>query len=544
MSGQGEANKRSRQESKTILDGDGRGRIFFRSMVPPRERLVEILRDWELSRSLRLELVDLSDSIDRVSRFLVVLVFNEAVETDDTLLRFVNYLESEHGDTSPKIVSDHIHDWISMVVGEGITSVYFVVVSGEAFSADADIEGLVAGEETTLKPPRDSKLVRGLLRPRMYLWQKRYLASHHFTNEQNEMIRHSMSFLLEWARSRRVLSMQGSDNGYLTRDILSMMLLVCVSRNVKSWTVTGILKSFFSAYSLWNYNEGSVGKDCCRASGGQRGSFIDETEGLDSEVDDNSSMSTPRRAEETASLGLIADDNDEVHPHKRLRYELGQIRDIRRYYEVDNTRVKKISMKENDEFSALDWLDVLSVMHPTEDVNLAVRILESHRKLIVQEMLRAHHIITDVSEVTDTSELLKPLAFRPAFSYIAFQVKADTNFILSTVASVIENQNWFLIQEVQAHAGLLVTPCEGYYKLKDGSTSALILTGITFVSEGPYSACEGLEVDLSGPMSRVLVRSRKILRDRADYATTLEKRFSVTCGVVRYLPQEWIDCFQ
>lgn len=511
-------------------------------MVSSAGKLIELLNGWEgVSRS-KFEFLDLTLSCDHRERFCIIFECEDSIELDGFMLRFVNYLISACPQIEAGIVSDHIQDMIRLVLADSPAVVYFVPLRGDFALKDSDGRSLLSGE-SVFKFPRDSKTMRALLRPRFFNWMHGFFNS---IEGEAAVLSESVKVLIEWARSRRVFA-SSSDCGFLSVETLYMMLVVCVSKKQPPrecvWSVYEVLKGFFGMYSVWNYSEGSVGSDCCRAAG-QQGSFIDETDGLDSDVDgssaqkDKSTISKDiiHQTPPNSGAASLTDENEEIHPHKRLRYELGQMRDIRRYYEVENSKVKKISMKSADEFAALDWLDVMSVMHPTEDVNLAVRTLESHRKLIAQEMVRAHHILTDDSGTIDP-RLLTPLPFRRASAYIVFRVTAESRNIRSSVAWVVEDQNWFLIQEIQAFVGVLVTPSERYYELQDGSV--VILTGLTFVQNEPYSAIPGLQVDVSGPMSRVLVRSRKILRDRTDFAD-IEKKFAVTCSLVQSLPQEWI----
>ena len=498
-------------------------------MPTDEDEIHDIVRGWNFTKTPTLRLVYLSHAFDQVIRSALITLNSEPTDPKDSMTDFVNYLETIPRASEARIVADHIDDWLAFTLGGRPVHLYFASSFDEWYSKDADSREQTSSAHNEAKHSRDSRGSRQQVRPRMHLWLRNYCMRH---QNETELIAESMNALTEWAQARRVFSSL-SENGFLSLETLAIMFLVTLEREKRSnkeRTVLSLVKKFFEQYSMWNYNEGSVGSHCCRPAGFEA-SFILEKEGLDSDDEERD----PPTPQESSSLN---DESDEVHPHKRLRYELGQIRDIRRYYEVENSKVAKISIRENhDGFAALDWLDVVSVMHPCEDVNLAIRVLESHKKLIVQEMLRAHHILED--QVTGIPEaLVSKTPYRRASSYIVFQIRAESEFILHSVASVVDNQNWFLIQELQAHAGILLTPSGRFHQLQDGS--AIVITGLTFVSDEPYSAVQGLRVDVSGAMSRVLVRSRKLFRDRSDFVK-MEKKFSVTCKVVRCLPGEWLD---
>jgi hypothetical protein len=155
------------------------------------------------------------------------------------------------------------------------------------------------------------------------------------------------------------------DAGFLTHDIISLMVAFAVQKASSSMplSVFELLKKFFIIFSSeFEYNESSVASAVSRCPIGEDGtifgSAINEEEGIDSDVDDDfrwkrisrknktddvvgddgSSPVDHQTSAITTSLSGHANDNDEVHPHKRQRFELGLIRDIRRFYEVENKR--------------------------------------------------------------------------------------------------------------------------------------------------------------------------------------------------------------
>ena len=315
------------------------------------------------------------------------------------------------------------------------------------------------------------------------------------------------NWLTHWAINRQIYS-EYADAGFLTKDILSVMLFLTFKR-LQSLDVPitkfSLIKTFISMYATWNYNECSVASQCCRPDG-VCGSLIHEKEGLDSETDD-----------------------DDIHPSKRSRSDLGQIRDLRRFYEVDVNWVKKIAL--NSDFSdRLDYIDSMTVVHPTKlDVNLAIRVLESQKKLILQELARADLFLAD-SVGDDQDMILTTIAepidpFRGSRMFVVFELSADTDAILNIITNAIISENVFLIQETQAFQGVMVIPVPNPIERN-------IVTGFLFPSVYPYNASSGLKLDFNGPMSRVLLRAKQQIQQRDDY-DQLAGKFSIRARIKR-----------
>ena len=363
----------------------------------------------------------------------------------------------------------------------------------------------------------------------------------------------ALQFLCLWAENRGIFSHR-REAGFLTKEILSVMLLVVFKRGVMCDSPMDnfrVVSAFFALYSTWKFVECGVATQC----GGLEnhcGSLISDEDGLDSDCDEeirgkrlaarNRDVAVP----DGASLSTRpSDENDEVHPHKRLRFELGQIRDLRRFYDVEiGSHARKIGLGEHAFEDKLDYVDAVSVMHPCDSsVNLGIQILESHKKLIVQELARAHMLLSDCVGDSD-AEVFSLLSARVdprrgAGLFVIFQIEAETEELVEMVSSVVQDQNWFLIQETQAFAGVMVVP---FAKLSrelwaqiapqpSMAYSGSIVTGFSFPKEYPYCASEGLQLDFCGPMSRVLLRARQILKEMPEFEEKFAHRFSVRCAI-------------
>ena len=365
-----------------------------------------------------------------------------------------------------------------------------------------------------------------------------------FTHEEQTVLREVMVWLVEWAKRRGIYC--NRDVGFITSPILEVMIAVS-SFNARELSLPfsrfSLIKHFFTFFTRWKLNEASVGGDCCGLSNQLDGSVIDEAEGIDSEVDEESRLkrtsliqtTEPEINVERTGLLSTADDNDEVHPHKRHRYELGQIRDIRRFYDVENDQLRRIAIQADDRTypSSLDFLDVLSVVDPLDkSVNLSIKVLESHKKLIVQELVRAEMLLSDsVGDDEDytlgpESEILEKAPLRVSSLYIVFDISAESDEIRSEVADTVEDQSWFLIQEIQAYHGVMVIPISN-------RNSSKVVVGVNFIKNEPYTAMEGTTIDFFGPLSRVLLRTRKVLFSREDFVSRFSKKFSVKASILR-----------
>ena len=366
--------------------------------------------------------------------------------------------------------------------------------------------------------------------------------------EWGPMCRSLLKWISRWAKQRSLYS--DRDLGFLTIPILKVMVMCsCDSARRISLgkDIRTLIKHFFSTFATWKFNECSVAADCCGISELMDGSVIDDGEALDSDIDDHNSGKRIVSVVNEDSVGTTSghvlsatgDDNDEVHPHKRHRYELGQIRDIRRFYDVENDQIHRIAVDSSQRSypSSLDCLDSLSVIDPqNESINLAIKVLESHRKLIVQELIRADHLLSDSlgddEEVLigPESEILRRADFRESTGYIIFDVESSSSDIRSIVTDTVEDETWFMVQELQSFYGVMVVPHPERRITSDGQTVQVIV-GINFVANDPYSAKAGVQLDLSGPISRVLVRSRRKLHNLEDYSVKLSNKFSVSARI-------------
>ena len=470
------------------------------------------------------------------------------------------------------VTESHVMPFVRVEREGTVTDVVVACVAPSILARDDNIERFVTLESNGLKVTRDSSAMRALIIPRLY----RYLADFNRDPIRQAAFHSAIEVVIRWGVHRKVVSLT-SDNGFLTPGVVAVMMVVTINHatKVKSpLTTANLVRHFFAIFSDWHYNESSLASFCGAVAADYHGTTIEDHEGIDSDGDDpevrRKRIDKGKRAvvgSPANSLANCADDNDEVHPHKRMRYELGQIRDLRRFYDVENSKVQPICVEADvgkRSITGLDWLDAVTILHPTDDVNLAVRVLESHRKLIVQELLRARNILADSIESDESflygedSELMQDLPLvRESTCYIVFQVEAKSPSVRAIISSVLEDQNWFLIQEVQAHHGCLVTPTPGLVKgLRtidkarqnegadgdSGTRSVAVVTGVSFPVEAPYGATAGVKVDLSGPMSRVLMRTRQKLMERPDWSSSLEKQFVLSAGLVRELvydrPQE------
>ena len=366
-------------------------------------------------------------------------------------------------------------------------------------------------------------------------WILAFLSSDHLSSFQS-----AQDTIVCWAKTRCIHS--APTGGFLDDSILSVMLCVAflqLKKNLSVVTCHSLVVEFFRTFTNWSYNECSLAADTCGLAfdgPDSRGHAIDELEGIDSDCE---GAVSPKRAprnpdsemkepEQHKDLAITGDDNDEVHPHKRLRYELGQMRDVRRFYDVENDFVKRIAVDEEmRKFpTVLDHLDAFSVIHPVSGENLAIRILESHKKIILQELARAYNLVADsIGDDPDilfgeSSELMKPVAFRESTFYIVFRITSPVLEIVEEISHIIQEESWFLVQEIQAFHGVMVTP-------HPAPVSGQVVVGMDFLADEPYSARGGAEIDFSGPMSRMLLRARSRIHSLPDFSLRLSDKFQI-----------------
>lgn len=379
-------------------------------------------------------------------------------------------------------------------------------------------------------------------------WILSFLSSEHLSAFHS-----AQEVIVGWAKKRCIHSTPTA--GFLDDSILSVMLCVAfllLKKNLRVVTCHSLIVEFFKTFTTWNYNECSLAADSCGlAFDGlhTRGHAIDDLEGIDSDCE---GAVSPKRAprnldsemkepDQHKDLAITGDDNDEVHPHKRLRFELGQMRDVRRFYDVENDFVKRIAVDEETKNfpTVLDHLDAFSVIHPVSGENLAIRILENHKKIILQELSRAYNLLVDsVGDDCDilfgeSSELMKPVAFRESTFYIVFHISSSVTEILQEMSDILQEESWFLVQEIQAFHGVMVTPHPAPVY---GNDASVVVLGIDFISDEPYSARRGTEIDFSGPMSRTLLRARSRVHSLPDFSLRLSDKFQIKAVLTSDIP--------
>ena len=518
-----------------------------------KEKLLDRIKEWKDSVAkksyMRCFDTSLGEGIDYlISIFLVSESSKELIYMYEQLS---DNLRTSTGGLLVYRVESHSHTFLRVKSGSFEAEVILGCLSPAQVPKDEDLSHFLDSVQTGLKPSRDAVLLRQLLKPRLWAW------FNHWTSKRDpgliESFRVALKILVKWSESRQIFG-----DGFLTREIILVMLCsLCPNRPSSPFL---LLQRFFRHFSSqFEFNEASVAAHVCGLTGtvedGYYGSVINEEEGIDSDADEdlrrmrlarkisrNISETDPEDSGEPqhSHLAISANENDDVHPHKRLRFELGQIRDIRRFYAVENTRVQKISIAPDKKFkNFLDFLDVITVCHPSpgydlpegEHVNIAVRTLESHKKLILQELIRANMLVSDC--VGDDFTLLSEILTKEKYLknniqiFCKFEIESKEDEIACVVASVVDEQVWFLVQELQATHGVMVIPIPA----KNNSTE--ISVGLNFVKEEPYGATEGTEIDLLGPMSRVMLRCKKLLKERPEYEEKLRGKFIVRSRVVR-----------
>jgi hypothetical protein len=379
-----------------------------------------------------------------------------------------------------------------------------------------------------------------------------------------DLFTEAIEWIENWAKSRNILT-EHIDTGFLTLDILELMLLYVIKLSRPPFTASEIVRKFFTFFSSeFQYNESSVAGQVSRSQIGDDGtifgSVINDQEGIDSDVDDvlrSKRISNITADEESPrTLSAHANDNDEVHSHKRQRFELGLIRDVRRFYEVENTRIDKVCASDNEEKifkDHLDYIDVFTVCHPFvgfvqapgEHVNMAVRVLESHRKVITQELSRAAWILSD-SCGDDFPLLMDQVCAKQNLQSVigactiklVFQVESSSQYAQTSVLDVIQSQTWYLIQELQAFEGVMVVPfaCPIDVGLlqensADNESPSAVIVGILFPQDQPYCARPGIRLDFGGLVCRNIGRVRRAIRERPDFNNYIDGKFKVSCYV-------------
>lgn len=536
--------------------------VFFRPMIlDHHQQILQAIQSWTLLKSLNCHVGNVTQDHETWSVKSVISVIVGLVEPEtyiDLLYSLASHIEDSSDVIRGFVVDGHICPYISISYGSVPYQVFISPVSTLSFRKDDALSKFLDTRWTGLKVSRDGLAMRTLLVPRMYSLLSRELG------KSREAFGAAMRCVLSWAMGRGIFDR--FDNGYLTQEVLvAMMLFVMKHRLVGTPDISGfhLVRKFFNTFADWDYNEASVGGNVCIASD-PYGSTINEDEGIDSDVDEkfranriaqrmhatNAEEATGGDAVMNGPHSLKQDEDDEVLVHKRTRSDLGRIRDIRRFYTMNEMGEKYFgnivhSGSSNPSMKPLDWLDVLLVAHPfecSEFVNLAIRVQESNKKIIFQEILRARLLLEDthcadkhLDGLIET--ICHPPVERSVMSSIEICIRSENIKVAEIVGMYVADAVWFLIQELQAWQGVMVIPpseASPVYPAGPGSFTQKIFIGLAFVSEAPYGARAGMKLDFMGPLMRAMTRCREKLRERPDYEKSIENRFTVEAGGVAH----------
>jgi hypothetical protein len=495
--------------------------------------------DWLQKRSLLGSAVDIgrlhSESED------VIAIVVSVVDPDchmELLSSLVCHVEMNIEGCHAYVTESHNSPYVTCIVSGSRTKIYVAPVSSSSLKKDEDLSKYLDRTSTGLKVAKDGVALRSLLVPRLHMYLHAESANH-------PRFLPVLSFLVHWAKSRGIFNTL--DNGYLTVEILAVMLLH-IHHGARDSTPSDIIRKFFLVFADWEFNEASVSSEVCN-SAFPYASTISEEDGIDSDVDEEfrqkrlasrhrppTSTESTVPTDDTHSHSLKMDEDDEVQVHKRTRAELGKIRDVRRIYSVPEYFARPIHVVETTStpMKPLDWLDVMFVGHPLdESVNLAIRVQESHRKLIFQEIFRARFLLEDTGG--DAMESISSAVSVPITRHedipmnLVITIKSDSKLISDIVCEYVWDQIWYLVQELQGFSGLMVVPPTGPV----GHSTTSFYLGLLFPEEAPYCAQKGMKIDFMGPVIRAMTRCREKLKTRPDFKEKLEKRFIVDIGVQR-----------
>ena len=336
----------------------------------------------------------------------------------------------------------------------------------------------------------------------------------------------TLHFIVTWTEQRRLST---REEGFPDLSALS----VCAA-----WSSTGAqslfeaVKKFFTLAD-WPWYEGSVARQV------DAGEF-----------------------EETEEIPDTPDREDHAPLAKKSRLLQGHIRELARIAEC-GVFSKPLALTDDEgwdaEKSALEALDVMPILSPlSPSVNLAVRVLETHKKSFIQELARGRMLLSECSGNGNWhAELLKPLVLAQYPAYLVFQVEAEKLAIAESVMAVVECEKWFALQELQAFEGVYLRPitrraglpplrtvkpgewvsqsaCNAMERVMTSSTTVTAICGIAFPREYPYSASQDLKIDLNPPIVSALLRSRAALKEHRD-----DGKFFLTGGILRGLPSAY-----
>ena len=359
-----------------------------------------------------------------------------------------------------------------------------------------------------------------------------------------------LDWVVGWAKRRGVFG-----EGFPDVQTLAVMCAKTLQKEFPSFFEA--VKYFFHIYESWRFGEGSVASQSGNAE--KQGNRLREGQGIESEADEGYTAST----EEGSSPR-----EERIPIHKKPRYALAQIRDQRRIMLVggggDAVRLHENDLKSGlpswTESNSLDAIDVMAVIAPfPPHINLAVRVLETQKKLFLQEISRSHMLLADCDGSGRWEDLLlSPMTDfgKSCQIYSVFQIYTSDLEISTLVSAVLEQQLWFAHQEWQGYHGLFVRPfgeplygCENLSECEPGWVSTGVaaamqravktgftisfVTGFCLVRDQPYGAVDGMQLDLNEPIVKTLLRVRKVLQERPDYDSSFKGRFFVTGGLIR-----------
>jgi len=319
----------------------------------------------------------------------------------------------------------------------------------------------------------------------------------------------TLAFIFRWAEQR---GLSPDDEGFPDASSLA----VCAAwASAGAPSLLAALRKFFTLAD-WPWHEGSVSKQ------------------IDANFEDVQ-VDTPGR------------EDQKIPAHRRPRHVQGQVRELAMLAEAGAYGTPLSLWKDANSASwdgdrnSLEALDVLAILSPVSPaVNLAVRVLETHKKAFVQELARARMLLADCAGLGDwPSEILRKIVFPDYPAYLVFQVEAESREVAETVMSVMVCERWFALQELQAFEGVYLRPMPprlaGLPPLRDArpgwvsqaasdamerilkgrGVTVTVLTGIAFPREPPYCATPGVKLDLNPPVVSALARARMAVKDRA-----------------------------
>ena len=269
--------------------------------------------------------------------------------------------------------------------------------------------------------------------------------------------------------------------------------------------------------------------------------------------------------------------SDKIPLHKKPRFAIAQIQDMQMSHEIGPVgkpvALPVAQFQDEGKFpgwsyeKSLDNTDPMAVISPGfPGVNLAIGVLETHKKIFIQELYRGRLLLEETQGISDAwaAELLtdarngavnsvypcdKQFPVPPAV--ICFQVEAADEEAAATVASAVQQYEFFCVQELQGYVGVFPRPwaptrgipalrkCRTGWMKPEMSAAIdkkfLVHSVTTFVCEiwiskvQPFGAQDGVCLDLNEPVVKTLLRVRKLLEE----SPRLIGRFSLSGGVLK-----------